>query len=268
MNNIAESLRIFAEEPAALLGAPPPPTRRIVTPRYVIELSPSVSQSGTSAVRTSVAELDATIAEVRATVRAAGYVSNAWRIGPSCTPAGLPALLRERGFVPANQPPYEPTSTVMVVAAPPPPANPGVEARLCASREEFVEALRVAVDAFGEPEEAAAEWLAAAPSLWAAQDGTWFFTHIAYLDGQPAGMGFSASSPAGVLLNGSGVRSSARGRGVYRALLAARWAHAAKVGRPGLVTHAGGMSRPILERCGFQTVCQLEFLLDPAISQG
>jgi hypothetical protein len=33
---------------------------------------------------------------------------------------------------------------------------------------------------------------------------------------------------------------------------------------PALVTHAGAMSRPILERLGFQAVAEQEILFDPA----
>lgn len=233
-----------------------------------MELSPTPTQSSTSAIRTTEAELDATIAEVRAVLREGGFTHNVWNVGPSCTPVNLPQLLRARGFAPVNRSPYEPTMTIMALAeAPPRPTAPGIEARLCANLDEFIEALRVAVDAFDEPEEAAEGWLSAAPSLWSRQDGQNYFTHIAFLDGRPAGMGFAATAPMGVMLTGSGVRASARGRGVYRALLAARWEHAVKIGRPGLVVHAGAMSRPILDRCGFQTICQTEWLDDLAFQR-
>jgi hypothetical protein len=35
-------------------------------------------------------------------------------------------------------------------------------------------------------------------------------------------------------------------------------------GVPALVVHAGAMSRPILERLGFDAVAEQEILLDPA----
>jgi GNAT superfamily N-acetyltransferase len=266
---VPAALRSFAEEPWPHLGAPPPPTRLIFDPRFTIELSPAPSQSVTCCLRTSEGELDDTIAAVRAAVREAGYTGNVWTVGPTARPAGLAALLRARGFQTVSRPPYEPALTVMALAtAPPVPTAPGIEARLCANLDEFVDALRVAMDAFNEPPEAVDGWLAAAPSLWSRQDGEDFFTHIVFLDGKPAGMGFAASGPAGVMLSGSGVRESARGRGVYRALLAARWAHAVKIGRPGLVVHAGAMSRPILERCGFQALCGLELLEDTPLLSG
>jgi GNAT superfamily N-acetyltransferase len=265
---ISEQLRSFAEEPWAHLASPPPPARMVFTPRFAMELSPTPSQSATGAIRTTEAELDATIAEVRAVLRSSGYTHNVWTIGPSCRPGNLSELLRARGFEAASRPPYEQTMTVMALAEAPPPTAPGIEARLCANLDEYVQALRVALDAFNEPEEAAAGWLAAAPSLWSRQDGENYFTHIVFIDGRAVGMGFAASGPAGVMLTGSGVRTSARGRGVYRALLAARWEHAKKIGRAGLVVHAGAMSRPILERCGFQTICQTEWLEDVTFQRG
>lgn len=234
-----------------------------MTPRFTIEMAPVPTQSVTSCIRSTVAELDATIAEVRSTLRARGFTNNVWQVGPSCRPDGLAELLKTRGFAPVARPPYEASLTVMVLTAPPPPPKQsGIEARLCTNLEEYVQAIRVAMAAFNESEEETAAWVAAAPAFWADQDGVWRFTHIAYLDGRPVGMGFGCSSPSGVLLGGSGVLPAARGRGVYRALLQARWEQAERIGRPGLVVQAGAMSRPILERCGFQALCQLELLDD------
>lgn len=42
----------------------------------------------------------------------------------------------------------------------------------------------------------------------------------------------------------------------------ARWDDAVERGSPALIVHAGSMSRPILERLGFQTVCEIEVLED------
>jgi GNAT superfamily N-acetyltransferase len=263
----SDALRLFAEEPAPPLKEPPPPTRRVVTPRFTIEMSPSPIQSVTSCIRTMLADLDATIAEVRAELRKSGYVGNVWQVGPSCRPDGISQLLRQRGFVPVTRPPYEAAVTAMVLTeAPPAPPTPGIEARLCTNLDEYVQAMRVAMAAFNEPEEAAAAWLAAAPQFWADQDGVGRFTHIAYLDGRAVGFGFGGSCPDGVLLGGSGVLPEMRGRGVYLALLAARWKHAVELGRPGLAVHAGVMSKPILERCGFKAVCDLEMLEDTGLA--
>jgi hypothetical protein len=62
---------------------------------------------------------------------------------------------------------------------------------------------------------------------------------------------------------GGGVLPAARGRGIYRALVRARWDDAVAAGTPALCTQAGAMSRPILEGLGFQPVAEHEILLDP-----
>ena len=54
----------------------------------------------------------------------------------------------------------------------------------------------------------------------------------------------------------------ARGRGAYRALVAARWRDAVARRTPLLVTQAGRMSRPILARLGFREVCEIRILVD------
>jgi GNAT superfamily N-acetyltransferase len=264
---LLEALRAFAEEPEPQITEVPSVARRITTPRFVIGGSPSPIHTVTSCIRTTEGDLDATIAEAHAKLREAGIKGNVWQVGPSCRPAGLADLLRARGFVPATHGPYEPVMTAMALGEPPPQtANPGIEVRLVRNLDEYVQALRVAMKAFNEPEEVAASWMAAAPALWDSQDGDDRFTHLALLDGKPVGFGFAACGGPGILLAGSGVLPAARGRGVYRAILAARWAEAARLGKAGLVIHAGAMSRPILERCGFQVVGQLELLHDVAFT--
>lgn len=266
MSLLNAALRTFAEDPESeITDVPIAP--RIMRPRFTLTLSPSRAQSVTARIRTTAADLDATIAEVRGVLRERGFHGNVWHVGPSARPEGLPALLRARGFVPATRPPYEPVVTCMALVEPPEAAsNPGIEARVVRNLDEYVQALKVAMVAFNESEEDAAGWLEAAPSLWATQDGKDRFTHIAFLDGKPVGFGFAAGAPSGILLGGSGVLPEARGRGVYRAMLAARWLHAQQMGGAGVAIQAGAMSRPILERCGFQVVCQLEIFDDVGLN--
>lgn len=264
---LTDALRTFAEEPESEIADVPGIAPRIMTARYTLNLSPSRTQTVTSRVRTTAADLDATIAAVRGQLREAGFTGNVWHIGPSSRPEGLGELLRARGFVPAVRPPYEPAMTCMVLVEPPAAASdPAIEVRVVSSLDEYVLALKVAMQAFNETEEDAAGWMEAAPSLWASQDGKTRFTHIAYLSGKPVGFGFAAGSSSGILLGGSGVLPEARGRGVYRAMLAARWEHAQQMGGGGLAIQAGAMSRPILERCGFKVVCQLDLLEDTGLT--
>jgi hypothetical protein len=65
-----------------------------------------------------------------------------------------------------------------------------------------------------------------------------------------------------VLLVSGGVLEAARGRGAYRGLVRARWDDAAARGTPVLLVFGGPMSRPILERTGFERIFDLEVLAD------
>jgi GNAT superfamily N-acetyltransferase len=263
-NTVGVTLQELAEEPDHHLNQIPAASRRHFAPRFTILFSPSPSQSSTSRIRATADDLDDTIAEVRRVVRGAGFTRNVWHVGPSCRPEGLAARLVERGFVPATRPPYEPTATAMVLAKAPAhaAANAGIEVRPCRNVDEYREAIRIAMEAFNETPEDAAGWYEAVPALWAAHDGVSRYTHLAFLDGRAVGFGFAAVAGRGVLLGGSGVLESARGRGVYRALVAARWDEAKRLGHEGLIIHAGAMSQPILEHCGFEPVCAMDILED------
>ncbi len=268
MPELSDAVRRFAEDPEAFIGEIPLPARRIATPSFTLVLSPSPTQSTVSRVATSAGELDGTIAEIRRLAREAGYTRTAWNIGPSARPDGLVKLMTARGFIPATRPPLEPELAAMALVRPPPPPPAGVEARVIRDLDEYRQALRIGIEAFGETEEDAAGWLAAAPELWKQQDGVHRFAHLAFVDGRPVGFAMAAVAPEGLLLGGSGVLASARGRGAYRALLSARWESAVALGTPVLVIQAGMMSRPILERCGFEQVCRIDVLEDPAMGRG
>jgi hypothetical protein len=251
MSEISDSIRGFAEEPDRFVAEPLPPARRIQTPAFTLILSPSRTVSSVSGVRTSASDLDRTVAEVRGLVRKAGYGRTAWNVGPSSRPAGLAEMLLERGFTPATRPPFEPEATAMALAHPPPVPPEGVEARRVRDLDEYLQAWRIALETFNASEEDAAGWLAVAPELWKQQDFIDRFTHIALIEERAVGFAFAFTGPFGLLLGGSGVLQGARGRGAYRALLAARWTEAVQLGKPALVIQAGAMSRPILARSGF-----------------
>lgn len=260
---VSDALKAFAEDPDAYIREIPSVAPHLVSPRFMLALSPSPLQSATSRVRTTAAELDATIAEVRALLRERGVKANVWHVGPTSEPGDLASLLAARGFVPARHAPYEPALTLMALVEPPGSnSNAGVEARMARTFEEYLAGLEVLMEAFNESEEDRAAWRAAAPTLWETQDGQDRFTHIAFLDGKPVGAGFSVGGSTGFLMGGAGVLPSARGRGVYRALLAARWSEVQRLGKEGLVIQAGSMSRPILQRCGFQIVGETRLMDD------
>ncbi|HET7338286.1 MAG TPA: GNAT family N-acetyltransferase [Candidatus Dormibacteraeota bacterium] len=87
---------------------------------------------------------------------------------------------------------------------------------------------------------------------------------LATVDGEAAGSaGLTVYSPDGAILNGGAVRPKFRGRGVYRAMVAARIEIARQAGVPGLSVWGGPMSAPILQRLGFQKVGWRRFYMRP-----
>jgi GNAT superfamily N-acetyltransferase len=264
MGSIPDSVREFAESPEAYVSDPAPPEHRIFTEGCCIYVAGSGTQVNVTRVRTTESALDRTIDEVREIARARGVKRALWTVGPSSRPAGLSAQLAARGFFP-GKPPFEPEAEAMVLVSPPPPPPPGVEARLVHDLDEYRAALQIAVEAFEMPAADAEGWLSAAPLLWERQDGVNRMALIALVEGRPAGFAFAAGAPQGLLCGGSGVRPAERGRGCYRALVAARWARAVELGRPALVIHAGAMSQPIAARAGFLPLGRIENLEDPQL---
>jgi GNAT superfamily N-acetyltransferase len=260
---IPAGVRAFAEEPEALISESRPPEYRILRPTYCLFFT-SAGHGSVSRVRATPADVDLIIADVRSVLREHGCRRVVWHLGPSSRPEGLAELLRARGFVPATEHPFEPKWQAMALVEAPPPAPPGVTADLAQTYAEYVTALRIAIETFALPEDSAQAWLSNAPELWTQQDGVHRMTLLSRVEGRPVGFAFAGGGKDGVMLSGSGVLASARGRGAYRALVAARWKLAESLNTPALVIHAGAMSRPILERCGFDPVCRIETFEDAA----
>ena len=86
--------------------------------------------------------------------------------------------------------------------------------------------------------------------------------YLAYVGGEPVARASASFTEHGVQLFGGATLPDARGRGAYRALVAARWDDAVARGTPALITQAGRMSRPILEQLGFEAVCEIRILVD------
>lgn len=122
--------------------------------------------------------------------------------------------------------------------------------------DEAVAAGDAAHEAFETPPERRSSHDALAAQFEALRKSRSGAVYGAWLDGELVGSARAFFSPRGVLLAGGSTLPAARGRGVYRALVRARWDDAVEAGLPALVVHAGAMSRPILERLGFEQVLQ------------
>jgi GNAT superfamily N-acetyltransferase len=257
---------LLAEEPVVHIVSPLPPLERIVTERYCVNLGATPTETVVQGVRCDEAELHDLIAEVRSLVLDRGHRQAIWFVGPSSRPRTLLALLRQTGFVPTTTPPWEPTYAAMIMTTPPtPPAERGTSARRIESLDELMTGLRIDAAATGVSDDELEALLAAAPGLYELEQRDGQLTFLAFDEEEtPIGVAFAALSPLGLELAAASTLPSHRGRGAYRALVYARWIEAARRGTPALAVQAGANSRPILERLGFETICTLHAVTDPA----
>jgi GNAT superfamily N-acetyltransferase len=230
-------------------------SERIETPRYTLCMGRGSSWNTVQRQRFDAAEIDDVMAEVHAHLRARGRGSTQWEVGSAAEPAGLVDLLRDRGVVPDN----DPYAVALVLRHEPPPGPPGAVGRRVETFAEYLAGNEVQFAAFGAEGDELAESRALLEKSWA--DPT-MIMHAVWMDGEIVSAGTAAPVSEGLLLYGGATAPHARGRGGYRALLHARWDEAVTRGTPALITQGGSMSRPILERAGFEPVGHIHILLD------
>jgi GNAT superfamily N-acetyltransferase len=183
-----------------------------------------------------------------------------WWIGWNATPSDLAEQLVALGFVPDDE---EATLTGMSIDRAPPVA-PNVEVRQIETLEQHLAALEVDWEVWNLPE---AERASRREYEHERFDPNGTVHHFAaYADGRPVGFGRAIDMDAGVALMGGAVLPEARGRGVYRALVHARWEHAVARGTPLLVVQAGHMSEPVLAGLGFRSHGVLRLFTDPGVA--
>jgi hypothetical protein len=246
-------LREVAEYPNCF-GPLGPDAERIETGRYTLCLGPGSTWNTVQRQRFALEELDEVLAEVGAALRVRGRAPTQGEVGSSA-PAGLVDALLARG-IRFDKDPY---AVALVLTNEPPPPREGLVARQIETYEEYLDANAVQWEAFGTPPEQIEESKALLPKLFRESVN---LRHAVWLDGELVCTGTSAPTEHGLLLYGGATRESARGRGAYRALIRARWDDAVALGTPALITQGGTMSRPILERLGFERVGEVHMLLD------
>lgn len=137
-----------------------------------------------------------------------------------------------------------------------PPRVDGVEARRVETLAEYVDARAVGRAAFRNPHERPPTDEELARDFEQQVDPT----YAAWIDGRIASVGRITFTRVGGYLTGGATAEWARGRGAYRAVVRARWDAAVERGTAALGVGAGPLSRPILERLGFEQVLQLRRL--------
>jgi len=246
-------LREVAEYPNCF-GPLGPGGERIETDRYTLCLGPGSTWNTVQRQRFALGELDDVLEEVRAHLRDRNRTQTQWEVGSSA-PAGLVDALLERG-IGFDKDPY---AVALVLTSEPPPPRQGIVARQIETFEEYLDANAVQWEAFATPPEQIEESKRLLPKLFRESVN---LRHAVWLDRELVCTGTSAPTEHGLLLYGGATRESARGRGAYRALIRARWNDAVALGTPALITQGGTMSRPILERLGFERVGEVHVLLD------
>jgi hypothetical protein len=250
---ISDELREYAETPDRFAPVPAGSSvSRFADERICIIQGPT--WAGISGPRLREDELDEVIGLVHELVSA--DKRQAWWIGSSAQPENIIELLEARGFRPAAD---GPELRAMALTSPPPETPPGIEVHRVETYDDFVASREVQWDAFGTPEERREQQR---PHMRNEFDESMEhgipLTFLAMLDGRPAATGMALPSARGVFLIAGSTAKWARGRGLYRALVRARWDYAVERGTPALVTEALlGTSYPILRRLGFAEVCTI-----------
>jgi GNAT superfamily N-acetyltransferase len=138
-----------------------------------------------------------------------------------------------------------------------PPSVAGFDVRRIETFDEYLVGLEIALSAEQYTDEARARRREEAEEAYERRRSGPSMEWLASIDGEPIAHARAFPGPRGLLLDGGATLPSARGRGAYRALIAARWDEAVARGTPALVVQAQETSRPILERCGFEAVCTM-----------
>jgi hypothetical protein len=197
------------------------------------------------------------VKEIRAQLAGRENPKTTWLVGSSATPKNLAHCLLDLGAVPFAM---DPLLGAMVRTEPRASGPAGVVVKRVRSRAEFACARAIDRAAFKVEREDREEEL---EREFALQCETSFrCQYLAFIDDEPVGMASSIFTEHGVSLCGGATLDAFRGRGAYRALVEARWVDAVARGTPALVTHAGRMSRPILDRLGFTCVSEVALLMD------
>lgn len=255
---IPAELREYAETPDRFAHVPGGASvERFADDRICILQGPTwASVSGPSV---NANEVESLLAEVRQRVPA--EKDALWSIGPSASPPDLYEQLQTLGL---GEPRDRVSLLHALVLTGEPTESRGVDVTRIEMFEQFQAACELQWDAFETPEDRRAKnRVRLREDFEESQRLEIPVGFLATLDGRPAGTALAVPSDRGVFLIGGSTAEWARGRGVYRALVRARWDYAVARGTRALVTHAvPDSSYPILLRLGFEEVCTIGRLED------
>lgn len=242
------TLAELSENTAAYLR-PQPGYDKLVTESYTYIAGPK------NAWILQIAEPDVDWA--RAETRRRGLSLAEWWVGWS-TPPGIADELLRHGLVPDD----EPVLTGMTCTTEP-PAEPHIDVRPLETTAQYLEAIAVDWEVWSVTDAERERRRATEVERFEENQAGGSVHHwAAYVDGAPVGFGRAIDLDEGAALMGGAVLPAARGRGIYRALVHARWEHAAGRSAPLLVVQAGRMSAPVLAGLGFQSHGEIRLFAD------
>jgi hypothetical protein len=244
-------------QPNAELGG-----ERVCRDTWTLFLTPMASVGFVEAFGVELGDVPAVADEVHELLRARGRRQVAWSAPNG---SALHEVLSGLGMTPYADPPLEDQYTALALVRPPRGADhPDVSVREATSDEDFEMSTDLAVRVFSfsdEDAEGLRRHMRARCAL-RRTDGAPTRNYVAFIDGELVGEAQSTFTDVGTALTGGGVLESARGRGVYRQLIAARWDAAVARGKPALTVQAGAMSAPRLVKLGFEQVAVMAVLRD------
>jgi GNAT superfamily N-acetyltransferase len=259
---IPEAVRRLAEHPYKELPVPPS-AEWIEQAGVVMVVTPFPVAQIVHPVDLALEDVEAAVEAMRAVARERRKAVLGWWIAPEHDVYA--PRLEALGLGNEDTAGFEAIENAMALVTPPPTAaGEDVEVRRVESLDEFVGAARVAMKAFQMPRHMCEEMEAGLALRFEEYQDQRNAAHdfVALLNGRIVGASSAVVAKAGVCLFGGAVLPEARGRGVYRALLRARWELAVERGTPALTVQAGRMSKPILERLGFVQLAAARLFFD------
>ncbi len=236
---------------------------RETRPEVILTHSPTPMPEFGSACRVRFGPaVDGPVATVRERFAARGREQFVWLVGPSTTPTDFVRRLLDIGAVPN---PGGSDHMAMVLDHEPPRSPANVELRRIETFADYAAMWEVRFEGFGMPKEEQDAIRAVLRERWAAtaaDPSRW--SYLACVEGVPVAEGSVRRTVHGPLWLAGGVTLPAfRRRGIYRALVRARWDDAVRLRAGALVVIANvGTSYPILERLGFRAVAKVRLLAD------
>jgi hypothetical protein len=176
-----------------------------------------------------------------------------WWLNPSSTPIDLVGRLEAAGFSKI----LEQAGLVLTDLGHAIPCNPAVTVRRATDRDR-ADVVRLYAQGYPMPEALASAYCEVLPFT---DCGNHYLAHLDGVEGPVAVSSmFSPRGSSVIVLQGAATLEAHRGRGTYKALMAARLADARAMGKQAAVLQGDRKtSAPICVKLGFREICSIDF---------